>query len=238
MRTVVTALALALALCSFCPAADHPAKTFNTNMPAGEMMKVSQDGFTAMRAIRAARLAIFNGEPEVATEMLDKAKNNLQQAYNDFSEFFNKADYEANGHTQTGTKETSHVEWIPIDGQVALAETYVPSLEKAKHIDKANIYFKNGQSKQAIEELKLGEIDVSYTCILMPWDATWKCVTEAAKLADEHKYYEANLALKAAEDGLIIDSTSLVGTPTEETKEHRQNHLKNQNRQQHHQSEW
>ena len=30
------------------------------------------------------------------------------------------------------------------------------------------------------------------------------------QLAKEHKYYEANLSLKAAEDGLILDSVGLA----------------------------
>ena len=32
------------------------------------------------------------------------------------------------------------------------------------------------------------------------------------QLVKEHKYYEANVALKAAEDGLIVTSVSLVDT--------------------------
>ena len=33
------------------------------------------------------------------------------------------------------------------------------------------------------------------------------------QLANEHKYYEANLSLKAAEDGVVVDSVSLADTP-------------------------
>ncbi len=213
MKTVVISLlALTLALCSFCTAADHPVKAYKADTSAQEIqMKVSQDGFAAMRAVRAARVAIFNGEPNVTTQMLNKAKDNLQTAYKDASSFLQDTKYTVKGKTVTGKLQNVYVDWIPIDGQIVLAETYVFSPEKAEHINKANKFFRNGQSKEAIKELRLGEIDVTYTCIMMPWEATMKCVIEATKLADEHKYYEANLALKAAEDGLIIDSTSLIG---------------------------
>ena len=224
MKTVVVSLlALTLALYSFCTAADHPAQAYKANTPAQEWTKVSQDGFAAMRAVRAARVAIFNGEPKVTTQMLNEAKDNLQTAYKDAWSFFQNTEFTAKGKTVTGKPQNVYVDWIPIDGQIALAETYVFSPEKAEHINKANKFFKNGQSKEAIKELRLGEIGVTYTCIMMPWEATMKCVIEATKFADEHKYYEANLALKAAEDGLIVDSTSLIETPNVKgEKQHKQ----------------
>lgn len=232
MKTVVVSfLALTLALGSFCLAADRPIKTNNPNMPTQEVMKVSQDGFAAMRSVRAARVAIFNGKPEVASDMLNKAKNDLQTAYNDASTFFKNTKFATKGKIAGNNPKNKQMDWIPIDGQVALAETYIPSREKAEHINKANKFFKEGESKKAIEELRLGEIDVTYTCVLMPWKATMKCVTEACKLAEEHKYYEANLALKTAEDGLIIDSVSLMDAPIKnhpQQRHYQQNQQKNQ----------
>ena len=38
-------------------------------------------------------------------------------------------------------------------------------------------------------------------------------MADAEKLVNDHKYYEANLALKAAEDGIVIDAVDLMGTP-------------------------
>ena len=47
----------------------------------------------------------------------------------------------------------------------------------------------------------------------MPLASTTNWVTTATKLVGQHKYYEANLALKAAEDGLVVNSTNLVEMP-------------------------
>jgi hypothetical protein len=102
---------------------------------------------------------------------------------------------------------------IPIDGEIAIADTFVPSAEKKKHIEKANEHLKSGSSKEALEELQLGEVDVVFTRLMLPLETTKKRVADAEKLANDHKYYEANLALKAAEDGLVIDSVDLLGTP-------------------------
>ena len=103
--------------------------------------------------------------------------------------------------------------WIPIDGQISLADTYVPTPEKKEHIAKANEHFKGGRAKEAVEELRLGEIDVTYSRVMMPLTATKKCLADAMQLATEHKYYEANLSLKAAEDGVIVDSVGLADVP-------------------------
>jgi len=56
----------------------------------------------------------------------------------------------------------------------------------------------------------------------MPLKATAKHVDTAISLLKEHKYYEANLALKAAEDGLITDTVLLAEPVTsgkDDTKE-------------------
>ena len=54
---------------------------------------------------------------------------------------------------------------IPIDGEIAIADTFVPSAEKKQHIEKANEHLKSGRSKEAIEELRLGEVDVIFCAI-------------------------------------------------------------------------
>ena len=102
---------------------------------------------------------------------------------------------------------------IPIDGDIAIADTFVPSTEKKAHIDKANDHLKSGHSKEALEELRLGEVDVIFTRLLLPLESTKKRVADAEAFTKDHKYYEANLALKAAEDGLIVDAVDLLGTP-------------------------
>ena len=193
------------------PAEKAPAKNGLTQ----DLMKVSDDGYSAIRAIHLARIAIFNGDTKTAQEMLDKAKKDLDAATTDAQTF--AADNKAADHGKnTDDKSASDkMDLIPIDGEVAIADTFVPSPEKKKHIDKANEHLKTGHSKQAIEELQLGEIDVVFTRAMLPLESTKKRVADAEKLAGDHKYYEANLALKAAEEGIVIDAVDLIGTPTQ-----------------------
>lgn len=172
-----------------------PAKTQQTSQTEKADMKVSQDGFKAMRAIHDARMAIFNGEPKVCGKLLNTAGHALAAAAKDESIAKVKGDM------------------IPIDGNLALADTFVASEEKAKHIAAANEHFKKGDAKAGIEELKLGEIDVNYSRLLISVAGTKKHLDAAEGFAKEHKYYECNLALKAAEDSVVLDSVSLLEFP-------------------------
>lgn len=192
------------------PAEKAPAKNGLTQ----DLMKVSNDGYSAIRAIHLARIAIFNGDTKTAKEMLDKAKKDLDAATTDAQTF--AADKKAADHEKKADDKSASdkLDLIPINGEIAIADTFVPSTEKKKHINKANEHLKSGRSKQAIEELQLGEIDVVFTRVMLPLESTKKRVADAEKLADDHKYYEANLALKAAEEGIVINTVDLIGTPT------------------------
>jgi hypothetical protein len=189
----------------------------NSNVAAHELMKVSHEGFDAMRAVRAARVAIFNGEPTAAMKWLDKAQADLQNAAKDAPLFVTTTEVAVGGKVVAGELTVAKPNWIPIDGQVSMSDSFVASPEKAKHIQKANQHFQNGWNKKAIEELRLASIDVSCTRVLMSLTTTTNCVAEAAKLVGQKKYFEANMVLKTAEDALVVDSTNVFATPTVKT---------------------
>ena len=161
--------------------------------------QVAKDGQAAVRAMHAARVAIFNGEPDIAKKALADAKMLLGKA---------KADEVAAGMKG---------DMIPIDGSLALSDTFVPSPECSDCIAKANEHFTAGNKDKALDELRLGEIEVNFSRVLMPVAATEKLLTKAIDLANNGKYYECNLALKAAEDGLELDLVTLIELPGKKT---------------------
>ena len=61
----------------------------------------------------------------------------------------------------------------------------------------------------AMEELRLAGVGVMENQYLMPLKQTRNALADAQKLLDKKQYYEANLALKGAEDGIIVDSEAL-----------------------------
>jgi hypothetical protein len=184
-----------------------------TKPDVAAIMKFSQDGNDAIRAISAARVAIFNGDPKLASDMIAKAKTAVAKAEQEAPTYSLKVTTSVEGKTLGTESETEKPEMVPVDGQLTLADDFVPTPEKQKHIAAANEHFKNGKSKEALEELRLGEVEVMYNRIWMPLASTSKHIEQAMKLMDEHKYYEANLALKAIGDSLTVDSVKLTETP-------------------------
>ncbi len=156
-----------------------------------EKTKVSEKGFAAMQTIHAARLAIFNGETDAAKEMLDKANGLMQEIA--------KENYQCQGAECQ----------VPINGSITLDKSFVPGEKHASYLAKANECFQRGQKAEGMEQLKQGEIAVNFARVLMPYDATAEKLNEAIELANQSKYYQTNLTLKAAEEGMDFDSVSL-----------------------------
>ena len=163
-----------------------------------ERTMVSEKGFAAMQTIHAARLAIFNGETDAAKEMLGKANGLMQEIANE--------NYHCEG------KEGQ----VPINGSITLDKSFVPGEKHASYLAKANEYFQKGQKAEGMEQLKQGEIAVNFARVLMPYNATSKKLNEAIELANQSKYYQTNLALKAAEEGMDFDSISLIKPAAEQ----------------------
>lgn len=154
-----------------------------------------------MRSIRAARLAIFNGQPEVATQMVQDAQKEMKTA-----EGMNPT------HAITDKKAPTEGDaYLPFDLSLGLAEGFKPKPDKQQLLDKANEHIATGDTKKAVDELKLANIDVAISAALVPVKAGVAHLDDAAKLIGEKKYYEANLALKAVDDSVIIESYSADG---------------------------
>lgn len=162
------------------------------------IIELSEDGLKALRAVYAVRLAIFEGDPKEAAKLLGQAKAALGDAAKTADKLAIKSK-----KANTGTL-------IPIDARLTLAEDFVMTPEKSAKIAKVNEHLKKGETKQALEILRDAGIYLNLTTVLLPLEPTTSAVEKATKLLGEDKFYEANLALKAAEDGVIIDSQSFI----------------------------
>lgn len=162
-------------------------------------LQVSKDGFQAMHDVRAARLALFDGHPDQARKFIDQAQQNLTKASHD--------------ETVQGSNSKADPNLISIDGQLVVGHDYVATPEKTAHLKQGNENLKAGKKSEAIEQLKLADVDIGFTRIVMPLKETQKHVDEAAAYLFSKNYYDANLALKAAESGLDTDTVLLVEAP-------------------------
>lgn len=167
------------------------------------IIKTVDDAFKAMREIQAARLAIFNGSTDDAAKFVGEARLNMQHAQEQAKAF------------EIKTAKPAHKgdAYVPFDTSLTLAEGFKPTEEKQASINKANEHLAKGSHKEAVEVLKAANIDVVVTAALIPVNASISHIDDAVKLMKEKKYYEANLALKAVQDSVIVDSYGIDTIP-------------------------
>jgi len=206
---VAAALATGMVTSAMSPvfAADTQAKAAEANGEQNasdqDLIKVSEDALTTMRNVHGARLAIFNGSPDKAQTYVDAAASRVAATMKDVDKYALDLKKPVKGDD----------EYVPFNASLAVAETMVPNEEKMKSIAKANEHLHKGETKKAIEVLKLGEIDVALTADLVPLKLAKAHIDDATKLIGEGKYYEANLALKAVEDAVVIERFAIDAVP-------------------------
>ncbi|UHD14877.1 YfdX family protein [Thiocapsa bogorovii] len=172
-----------------------------------DFVKVSEDALLTMRDLHSARLAIFNGLTDQARTYVDASVARVEDAVKD-----------AEKYALATKKPPMDDSYVPFDASLTVMDTLEPSPEKAEHIKKANNHLRRGEKKEALEVLKVGEIDVAVTAGLVPLKFAKEHIDDAAKLIGEGKYYEANLALKAVEDAVVIETFALDAVPEPQGK--------------------
>ncbi len=184
---------------------------------------VSQDGAKAFADIDLARLDIFDGKTDKARQDVQQAEAMLARAKSDDT-VFTKAESELKvpaGTTQRGpanaTPSTTKTAWLPVGGFMTIDEDYTADKTKSDSVAKADAQMKQGDTKQAMETLKLNDVDVSFVEQVAPLDATLKGVEQAATLLSQNHYFAANQALKNVDDAVRIDEQSYVATPNTKT---------------------
>jgi hypothetical protein len=184
--------------------------------------KVSKEGFLAMRDIRWARVGIFDGQIKEAKSLLEHAKSDLAKAEKQAGRMTVTLEVEepSNAPGGKGTKKIKVGDLIPIDAAVMLAEGFEVKPEKKEAVAKANEHLKKGDVKKAVEVLQAADIGLVVTRTLIPVKATEEAVDKAIGLIGQQKYYEANLALKEAEDGAVINTAvAYEGPPKSAAKQ-------------------
>jgi hypothetical protein len=181
-----------------------------------DLMKFSEAGAETIRLVRIARIDLFNGDPKGSMAALTSAKTHLAAAEKEAPTFKMNTRKSSTG-TQGGNKQVT-AKAVPVSGQMVLADSFVPTPEKQKAVAKANKHLKKGQHQQAMDTLRQGQISVNYISEWMPLASTGKNLDQAIKLEQAGKHYQANLALKAIEDSLVVESVMLPASTPKATK--------------------
>jgi hypothetical protein len=156
-------------------------------------MQLSGDAALAMREVHEARLAIFNGMTDRARALVDAARTRFAAVRRDAHQ------YAMDTHAKTLARD----DYVPFDATLAVAE------------------LRNGETSAAppLRNLSGGDVPVAVASKRVPLQYAQREIQDAQRLVGAGKYYEANLALKALEDAVRIDSvatgvTAATGTPS------------------------
>ncbi|MGJ8628354.1 MAG: YfdX family protein [Sulfitobacter sp.] len=210
LNTKVTALALS-AFVVVSPALVGPSYAEETKAPvAAEQTKATTiktmaEVYDALKNVRATRIAIFDGNVDVAKNMVMTAQGDLVKA---------KENVESYALKNAKASDEGEM-YLPFDSSVSLVEGFLPSKEKQPAIEEANGHLANGDNVKAIEVLRLANVDVTVSAAIIPLNKTVSHVNDAVKLINEGKFYEANLALKAVEDSVFVDAYSIDEVPSQ-----------------------
>ncbi|MBU9166368.1 MULTISPECIES: YfdX family protein [Burkholderia] len=179
-----------------------------------DFTKLSGAGSHAMDDVRAARSALFNGDPDDAAHLLAQAKTAMKAAASDDSAFLRAASSltDAAGKHQSPAGE-AQTAWLPVAGDVVILDDFAGQPIKAKAVDHANAALKSGDRSAAIRALKLADVNVDYTVDVVPLAKTATRIDQASALLDAGKYYEAGQVLRQIQGSVRFDHLDINAVP-------------------------
>jgi hypothetical protein len=167
-----------------------------------DLVKVSQDALLSMRDIHNARLALFDGNTDQAQTYVDAAKTRIDIAEN-----------EANKYALDVKAPKADDSYVPYDTNLTVMDSFEPKDTRSNHTPTAQRHIHHSKQKNGEETLKLSETDVVISTDMIPVDFAKQHINKASSLVKEGKYYEANLALKAVDDSVFIQTYGLEDVP-------------------------
>jgi hypothetical protein len=186
------------------------------NAAKQDFQKLSEQGSQAFQDLGIARLAIFNGHPNAALQLIKRAQTSLIKAEGDGTAF-DKAEASLTAPPQhpnpVPADNGSTVRWLPVGADLAIDQSYKSDPAKVSAVATANEHLKKGERTKAIETLRLADVNMSYTLFIVPLKSFVADLDQAAGLLSDGKYYEANISLKRVQDSVRFDWVDLNATP-------------------------
>lgn len=167
------------------------------------MLKTADEALTAVTRAHAARQALFDNDIEAAKGRLAEAR----------AEFLD-AEKNLNDLTIGDTENPSNADrYLPFDMSMSLTEDFQATDENKQALEKAYGMMQSGAPDDAVEVLRLASIDVNVTAAMLPVANVTTQLQTAQDAIDSGKYFDANLALKAVEDSVVVRSFSIDAIP-------------------------
>jgi hypothetical protein len=205
-RLAAAVLAALMTTTAF-PALATPAATPATATPAyetqAEMLRTADVALHAVIRARAARLALFEND-------IEGAKARIAEAMAEFTE----AESTFNDLVLRDTEDPANAaRYLPFDMSMALTETFTDTEENRQALQEAAGLMQSGAQDEAVQVLRLAQIDVNVSAAMLPVLETSESLARAQAMIDNGQFFEANLALKDVEDSILVRSFSIDAIP-------------------------
>ncbi|OCX67129.1 hypothetical protein BFP70_02915 [Thioclava sp. SK-1] len=169
---------------------------------ADAVMKVSDEAALSLHAVRAARLAIFDGQTDAAGKMITAALTQMQAAQSDAKTM----NLEPKNTTQPG-------EYVPFDLSMMVGEDFTVTPQNSNDVAKAQAQAQSGETQRAVQTLASADISATLSAALIPTDLAITQLQDAAKSVKSDNWQEANMALKAVEESVVFESWTADSLP-------------------------
>lgn len=203
---------------------------------AADISGISEHGMTAISDIQLARMAINDGYTDKAGELLNQARTLLDQVEEENPPVTVRTEVKVGDQPAKKKSVTGKPNMIPILSEIGIIEAVVPEeagsaaasddpgsssdadsstahsskVQKSAAIAKAKTQLQQGDAQAAVETLEPVELALVARVVSMPLKETSQHLDEARNQLADSKFHEANLSLKAIEDGLVVATKSVI----------------------------
>lgn len=167
------------------------------------MLKTAGEAGNAVAQVRAARVALFDGDVPYAKASVEAARESLLSAESDFAGLMMR-DF---------TDVDSDTNFLPFDMSMSLTEDFTDTDANKDVVKKAIDLFTAENADAAVTTLNAADIEVQVETAMLPYEATIASLDGALGDIEDGNYYTANLDLKAINDSVIVRSFTIDAIP-------------------------
>jgi len=165
--------------------------------PLSEVVKIPGGAKAVLKQVRSARLALFEGQPQAAKDLVAAARAGINDSLAKFA-------------VKLGEKKGYG---IPFDSSIEFSEQFKPTPEHRTVIAQAGQHIRQGNSADAVKMMSKAGIDLVVKLAVIPTGATVAKLDKAKTDIAEKRFYEANMALKSIESSIKVEAYNPAKLP-------------------------
>jgi hypothetical protein len=201
IRTATTVLFAALSSVSV--AGFAYAQTALSYPTQDNFLTTADEALDAMTQVQNARLALFNNDIAEATDSVQAAISALSESESHLSELMMR---------DFTFVDTEH-NFLPFEMSMSLTEDFTATEETAQALQRAGDLFASDAPDDAVDVLRLAEIDVGVSTAMLPFEPTLQHLDDAMAHIGTGDYFEANLDLLAINDSVVVNTFPIDAIP-------------------------